>query len=60
MNVLLGKSQKYKMKPKILCQLFYSLVGSVLDYSSEIWDLQNHKKSKEFTLNFVKKNLETK
>lgn len=55
MNVLLVKCQKYKMKPKILCQLFDSFVGSVLNYSSEIWGFTKSKEIERIHLKFCKK-----
>jgi hypothetical protein len=44
LNVLLINCNKYKLKPKLLCQLFDSFVGSILNYAAEIW---GHSKSKE-------------
>ena len=42
LNVLLINCNKYKLKPKLLCQLFDSFVGSTLCYAAEIW---GHSKS---------------
>ena len=37
MNFLLNKCSEFYIKPKILCQLFDTFVGSILNYSCEIW-----------------------
>ena len=37
LNVLLINLKKYNIKPSIQCRLFDSLVGSILNYTSEVW-----------------------
>jgi len=37
LNTLLANRSRIKLKPKILCELFDSCVGSILGYSSEVW-----------------------
>ena len=36
MNFLLNKCSEFDIKPKILCQLFDTFVGSIFNYSCEI------------------------
>jgi hypothetical protein len=36
LNVLLLKCKKYRLKSKLLCELFGSFVGSILNYAYEI------------------------
>ena len=36
-NVLLKNCNKYPLKPKTLCQLCDSFVGSILSYACELW-----------------------
>ena len=55
LNVLLIKCNKYKLKPKLLCQLFYSFVGSILNYASEIWGFSKSKNIERVHLKFCKK-----
>ena len=55
LNVLLMKCNKYKLKPKLLCQLFYSFVGSILSYASEIWGFSKSKEIERVHLKFCKK-----
>ena len=43
LNVLLYNCKKVPLKPGTLCQLFDSLVGSILNYSSEIWGFTKSK-----------------
>ena len=37
LNCLLYNTKKYSLSPKVMCQLFDAFVGSVLNYSCEIW-----------------------
>ena len=37
MNKLSFKCNDVYIKPKIVCQLFDSCVGSILSYASEVW-----------------------
>ena len=37
LNVLFINCKNIPLKPRILCQLFDAFVGSILNYSSEIW-----------------------
>lgn len=38
MGTLLHSINKFDFKPKILCQLFDAFVGSILNYSCEVWN----------------------
>lgn len=55
LNVLLYNCNKIKIKPKILCQLFDSFVGSVLAYGSEIWGFSKSKEIERIHLKFCKR-----
>ena len=39
LNVLLINLKKYNIKPSNKCQLFDSLVGSILNYAREVWGI---------------------
>jgi hypothetical protein len=54
LNVLLLNCKKYDFKPKLLCQLFDSFVGSILNYSSEIWRFTKSKQIERIYLKFCK------
>jgi hypothetical protein len=55
LNVLLIKCNKYRLKTKLLCQLFDSFVGSILNYASEIWGYGKSKEIERVHLKFCKK-----
>ncbi|KAL4221122.1 hypothetical protein ACF0H5_019381 [Mactra antiquata] len=55
LNVLLTKCKKYMSKPKILCQLLDSFVGSILAYSCEIWGFGKSNEIERIHLKFLKK-----
>ena len=55
LNVLLKNCSKIKLKPKILCQLFDSFVGSVLSYGSEIWGYTKSKDLERIHMKFCKR-----
>ena len=44
LNVLLCNCKKIPLKPKTLCQLFDSFVGSILGYACEVWGSPGQKK----------------
>jgi hypothetical protein len=50
-NVLLINCNKYKLKPKLLCHLYDSFIGSILNYAAEIW---GHSKSEEIEIIHLK------
>ena len=43
------------LKPKLLCQLFDSFVGSILSYSSEVWGYSKSKEIERIHLKFCKR-----
>ena len=55
LNVLLVNCKKLPLKPKILCQLFDSFVGSILLYASEIWGFSKSKEIERVHLKFCKR-----
>jgi len=42
------------MKPNVLCQLFDAFVGSILNYSSEVWGYTKSKEIQRVHLKFCK------
>ena len=60
LNVLLNNCSKFNLKPKILCQLFDAFVGSILNYSSEIWGYTKSKEIERIHLKFCKRILNVK
>ena len=55
LNVLLIKCRKYKVKPKILCKLFDSFIGSIPNYACEISGFSKSKEIERIHLKFCKK-----
>lgn len=55
LNVLLVNCTKLNLKPKLLCQLFDAFVGSILNYSSEIWGFTKSKELERIHLKFCKR-----
>ena len=60
LNVLLINCHKYKLKRKILCQLFDSSVGSILNHASEICGFSKSKELERIHLKFCKNVLEVR
>ena len=60
LNVLLQHFKKYDLKPKILCQLFDSFVGSILKYSAQVWGFTQSKEQERIHLKFCKRILKLK
>lgn len=60
LNTLLHNCNKIKLKPKLLCQLFDSFVGSILGYSSELWGFNKCKELERIHLKFLKRILSVK
>jgi hypothetical protein len=60
LNVLLCKCSSFDLKPKVLCQLFDSLVTPILSYSSEIWGFTKSKEIERIHLKFCKRLLKVK
>ena len=60
MNFLLNKCSEFYIKPKILCQLFDTFVGSILNYSCEIWGKSKSKVIERLHLKFCKRLLKVK
>jgi len=60
LNILLQHCKKYELKPKILCQLFDSFVGSILNYSAEVWGFKQSKELERIHLKFCKRILKLK
>jgi len=55
MNFLLNKCSEFDIKPKILCQLFDTFVGSILNYSCEIWGKSKSKVIERLHLKLCKR-----
>ena len=45
---------KFKLQPKILCQLFDAFVGSIIEYGCEIWGFTKSKELERIHLKFLK------
>ncbi|XP_052260175.1 uncharacterized protein LOC127864540 [Dreissena polymorpha] len=60
MNTLLIKCHDFDIKPKILCQLFDSFVGSILNYSAEVWGFNKSDGIERIHLKFCKRLLQVK
>jgi len=54
LNTLLANCSRIKLKPKILCELFYSFVGSILGYSFEVWCVNKSDDIERIHLKFCK------
>ena len=54
LNCLLFNTKKYCLKPKVLCQLFDAFVGSILNFSSEVWGFGKCKEIERIHLKFCK------
>ena len=54
LNVLLANLKQFNFSPKTCCQLFDSLVGSILGYSGEVWGTFNSEVIERVHLNFCK------
>ena len=55
LNFLVVNCKKLPLKPKILCQLFDSFVGSILLYALEIWGFSKSKELERVHLKFCKR-----
>ena len=53
-NCLLYNLKRYPLKPKLICQLFDAFVGSILNYSCEIWGFGKCKDIERIHLKFCK------
>ena len=60
LNCLLYNTKKYCLKPKVLCQLFDALVGSILSFSSEVCGFGKCKEIERIHLKFYKTLLKVK
>ena len=60
MYTLLSKCNMLDLKPSILCQLFDAFVGSILNYSSEIWGFSKSKEIERVHLKFCKRILKVR
>ena len=54
LNMLRVNCKKFKLKPKVLCQLFDAFVGSILGYAAEIWGYSKSKEIERIHLKFCK------
>ena len=54
LNCLLYNVKRYPLKPKLICQLFDAFVGSILNYSCEIWGFGKCKDIERIHLKFCK------
>ena len=43
LNCLFYNTKKYSLAPKVVCQLFDAFVGSIINYSCEVWGLGKSK-----------------
>ena len=57
---MLNKCLKYPLQPKTLCQPFYSFIGSILCYGSEVSGFSKSKKVERIHLTFCKRILKLK
>jgi hypothetical protein len=55
MNTLLINCKDMDLKPKLLCQLFDSFVGSIISYASEVWGYSKSKDIERIHLKFCKR-----
>ena len=55
LNALLYNCKRLPLKPKILCQLFDSFVGGILNYGCEVWGNNKSKKLERVQLKFYKR-----
>ena len=55
LSVLLVNCDNVPLRPKTLCQLFDSFVGSILNYSSENWGFTKSKEIERIHLKFCKR-----
>lgn len=55
LNILLYNCKEFDLKPKLLCQLFDSFVGSILSYSSEVWGYTKSKDIERIHMKFCKR-----
>jgi len=60
MNMLMANVKKLNLKPKLQCQLFDAFVGSVLNYSCEVWGFGKSKVIERLHLKFCKRLLNVK
>ena len=60
MNALIINCKDLHLKPKLLCELFDSFVGSILGYASEVWGYTKSKEIERVHLKFCKKVLNVK
>ena len=60
LNCLLYNTKKYSLSPKVMCQLFDAFVGSVLNYSCEIWGFGKSQVIERVHLKFCKALLKVK
>ena len=54
LNCLLYNLKRYPLRPKLVCQLFDAFVGSILNYSCEIWGFGKCKDIERIHLKFCK------
>jgi hypothetical protein len=55
MNTLMINGKDMDLKPKLLCQLFYSFVGSIISYASEVWGYSKSKDIERIHLKYCKR-----
>ena len=60
LNCLIYNTKKYCLSPKVMCQLFDAFVGSILNYSCEIWGFGKCKGIERIHLKFCKALLKVK
>ena len=60
LNCLLFNTKKCCLKLKVLCQLFDAFVGSILNFSSEVWGFGKCKEIERIHLKFCKTLLKVK
>ena len=57
---MIFNKKKYCLKPKVLCQLFDTFVGSILNFASEVWSFGKCKEIERIHLKFCKTLLKVK
>ena len=60
LNCLIYNTKKHSLSPKVMCQLFDAFVGSILNYSCEVWGFGKSKVLERIHLKFCKTILKVK
>lgn len=60
LNVLISKTKHLNLKPSVMCQLFDAFVGSIVNYSCEVWGFGKSTVIEKVHLKFLKRLLHVK